>query len=158
MFHDMRSRLDGDANDVLKDTKDAAQFLRQAEIDILGVDFNGDVHAVEVAFHEAGLNYRGQGGTRARVFKKMLRTYLMLQAFDGFGGDAHVSFISPKVSPTAATELNEVFGILRQTYPSIVSWNLYVNDSFTADILQPTRPTLSPASDPPAPALGLEMH
>ena len=88
VFQEMRARLDGGANDVLTDTKDAGQFLRQAEIDILGLDFNGDVHAVEVAFHEAGLNYPGPGGTRARVLKKMLRTYLMLEAFGGFGGDA----------------------------------------------------------------------
>ena len=33
------------------------QLLKQAEIDILGVDFNGDVHVLEVAFHQAGLNY-----------------------------------------------------------------------------------------------------
>ena len=64
VFQEMRARLDGDGNDVLKDTKDAGQLLRQAEIDILGLDFNGDVHAVEVAFHEAGLNYPGPGGTR----------------------------------------------------------------------------------------------
>ena len=147
MFQDMRARFDGDANDVLKDTKDAAQFLRQAEIDILGVDFKGDVHAVEVAFHEAGLNYTGPGGTRARVLKKMLRTYLVLQAFDGFDGDAHVSFISPKVNPAVATELDDIFGILRGTYPGSVSWNLYINDSFMAHILQPTLAATESTSD-----------
>ena len=137
LFQDMKIRFDGDANEVFKGTKNVEQFLKQAEIDILGVDFNGDVHALEVAFHEAGLNYVGQGGTRGRILKKLLRTYLMLQAFDGFGGNAHVCFISPKVNPATVAALDEVFGMLRHEYPDI-DWCLHMNHSFGAEVLQRT--------------------
>lgn len=146
LFQDMKSRFDGDGNEVFKGTKSVDQFLKQAEVDILGVDFNGDVHALEVAFHEAGLNYVGQGGTRARILKKLLRTYLMLQAFDGFGGRAHVCFISPKVNPATASALDEVFGMLRHGYPDI-DWYLYMNESFGAEILQRTLEATAATSD-----------
>lgn len=97
LFLDMKARFDGDGNEVFKGTKSVGQFLKQAEVDILGMDFNGDVHALEVAFHEAGLNYVGTGGTRGRVLKKLLRTYLMLQAFDS-SADAHTFASSPRKS------------------------------------------------------------
>ena len=36
---------------VFKQTKNAGQFLKQGEIDVLGVDHTGTVHALEVAFY-----------------------------------------------------------------------------------------------------------
>ena len=146
LYQDMRTRFEGEANEVFKETKDVDQFLKQAEIDILGVDFNGDVHALEVAFHEAGLNYTGRGGTRARVLKKLLRTYLMLRAFDGFGGQAHVCFVSPKVHAATLAALEDIFGILRREYPD-VEWCLYTNASFTAEILHRTLDATASTSD-----------
>ena len=146
LFQDMKARFDGDTNEVFKGTKGADQFLKQAEVDILGIDFNGGVHALEVAFHEAGLNYVGTGGTRGRVLKKLLRTYLMLQAFDSFGGRAHVCFISPKVNPATALALREVFGLLRHGYPDI-DWRLYMNESFVSEVLRPTLAATEATSD-----------
>ena len=46
---------DFDVKDVL--TSDFSQFLKQAEIDALGVDKDGNVYAIDVAFHERGLGY-----------------------------------------------------------------------------------------------------
>ncbi|MBS5871949.1 MAG: hypothetical protein KIC57_06400, partial [Porphyromonas sp.] len=46
---------DFDVKDVL--TSDFSQFLKQAEIDVLGVDKDGNVYAIDVAFHEGGLGY-----------------------------------------------------------------------------------------------------
>ena len=45
---------DFDVKDVL--TSDFSQFLKQAEIDVLGVDKDGNVYAIDVAFHEGGLD------------------------------------------------------------------------------------------------------
>ena len=146
LFQDMKGRFDGDANEVFKGTKGAEQFLRQAEVDVLGVDFKGDVHALEVAFHEAGLHYVGKGGTRGRVLKKLLRTYLVLQAFAGFSGRAHVCFISPKVNPSTASALGEVFDQLRRTYPD-VDWHLHINESFASEVLHRTLAATKTAAD-----------
>ena len=50
------------------------QFIRQAEIDVLGLRF-GDTGpaavAVDSAFHEAGVNYGDLGETVGRILKKM---------------------------------------------------------------------------------------
>ena len=125
--------------------KNVEQLLKQAEIDVVGLDFGGDIHALEVAFHEAGLNYVGQGGTRGRVLKKLLRSYLVLQAF-GLGGRVHVYFISPKVNPATALELDEAFADLRITYPDI-DWRLYMNESFGTEILDRTLGATATVSD-----------
>lgn len=46
------------------------QFLKQAEVDVLGIslsDNSPNIYAVDVAFHEAGLNYGSKPETVARV-------------------------------------------------------------------------------------------
>lgn len=67
LFEQMKSRFD---RAVFKQTKNAAQFLKQGEIDVVGVDQEGGVHAMEVAFHEAGLNYGSKAETVNRVLKR----------------------------------------------------------------------------------------
>ena len=145
LFQDMKARFDGDRNDVFKGTKSVEQLLKQAEIDVLGLDFCGGIHALEVAFHEAGLNYVGHGGTRSRVLKKLLRSYLVLQGF-GLGAPVHLYFISPKVNPATASDLHEVFADLCIEYPDI-DWHLYINESFATKILQPTLAATAATSD-----------
>lgn len=71
----MRYKLDSRGSvfkGTFKQTATCRQFLKQAEIDVLGVRLDGGIHAVEVAFHEGGLLYTG--GTDKNVLKKMLRT------------------------------------------------------------------------------------
>jgi hypothetical protein len=57
-FGSMRAKLeshDSAFKGSLKETKTCSQFLKQAEIDVVGVRLDGSVYAVEVAFHEGGL-------------------------------------------------------------------------------------------------------
>ncbi|MBK7962436.1 MAG: hypothetical protein IPK04_15370 [Bdellovibrionales bacterium] len=63
-------------------TKLASQLLCQAEIDVLGIKSDSlgkieKVFAVDVAFHEAGLNYRGNSNSLAKVLKKMVRSAMV---------------------------------------------------------------------------------
>ncbi|MBS4178786.1 hypothetical protein [Lederbergia citrea] len=60
---------------IYKGTTSLSQLLQQAEIDVLGVNFEGDsqfLYAVDIAFHEAGLNYgskmRPLAGLQRRSF------------------------------------------------------------------------------------------
>ena len=49
------------------------QFIRQAEIDVLGLSFSdagAAAVAVDSAFHEAGVNYGEAGETVSRILKK----------------------------------------------------------------------------------------
>ena len=146
MFQAMKTKFDGEKNEVFKGTKTVEQFLRQAEVDILGVDIDGDIYALEVAFHEAGLNYVGDDGTRGRVLKKLLRTCLVLTAFNAFGGRAHVFFLSPKVSPGTEKNLVEVFDLVSEEHPDI-DWRLLVNESFDDEVLQETLKATASMSD-----------
>ena len=80
LFEEMRERFGRNGN-VFKQNTGAAQFLRQGEIDVVGIDQSGAVYAVETAFHEAGLNYGNTATTDNNVLKKMLRTLLILRTY-----------------------------------------------------------------------------
>ena len=122
---------------VFKQTKDAAQFLKQGETDAVGVDRQGGVHAMEIAFHEAGLNYQGVTETDNRVLKKMLRTLLILRAHHPPQTALHISFLSPKVNPAVQRPLETTFADLREAHPD-VDWRLIVNDEFVESVVKPT--------------------
>ena len=136
LFLEMKQRFDrGGA--VFKKTKDAAQFLKQGEIDAVGVDLQGGVHAMEIAFHEAGLNYGSTAETDNRVLKKMLRTLLILRAHHPPQTPLHISFLSPKVNPAVQRPLEATFDALQEAYPD-VDWRLIVNDDFVESVVKPT--------------------
>ena len=143
MFRRMKQEFDEDGK-VFKETKNAGQFLKQGEIDLVGIDLQGDVHALEVAFHESGLNYGG--GSDNRVLKKLLRTSMILQTYQRPETKFHISFASPKVNPITQKPLEDVFITLRNEYPEI-DWNLITNDDFTAEILQKTLEATETISD-----------
>ena len=145
LFQEMKQRFDrGGA--VFKKTKDAAQFLKQGEIDVIGVDQQGGVHAMEVAFHEAGLNYGRMTETDNRVLKKMLRALLILRAYLPPETSLNVSFLSPKVNPAVQAPLEATFAALREAYPD-VGWSLVTNDEFAKTIVKPTLEKASGVAD-----------
>ena len=134
MFHDIKRKFDKDGN-VFKKTKDAAQFLRQGEIDIVGVDQKGGIHAMEIAFHEAGLNYGG--GVDNRIRKKLLRALMILHAYHPPDAQISIYFVSPKVNPGVQQPLEDAFRALRAEYPT-VEWHLLTNRNFTEQMMKPT--------------------
>ena len=145
LFTEMKSRFDPDGA-VFKQTKDAAQFLKQGEIDVVGVDQQGGVHAMEVAFHEAGLNYTGATASVNRVLKKMLRTLLILRAYHPPQTPLYIYFLSPKVNPAVQRPLEEKFAALQTAYPP-VKWRLRTNDDFVNRIVKPTLENASDVAD-----------
>ena len=134
MFDDIRQKFDTDRR-VFKQTKNSVQFLKQGEIDVVGIDFNGRVHAMDVAFHEAGLNYGG--GADNRVLKKLLRTLMILQAYAPSRANCSIYFVSPKVNTGVQNSLEGIFNTLRTEYPD-VEWNLLTNRNFVEHMLRPT--------------------
>jgi hypothetical protein len=60
------------------------QFIRQAEIDVLGLRFSDDgtaAIAVDSAFHENGVQYGDLKETVGRILKKMIRAAFALEAY-----------------------------------------------------------------------------
>jgi hypothetical protein len=75
------------------------QLLTQAEIDILGLcvsDGAFEAYAIDVAFHESGLNYGDRKETVSRVVKKIIRTVLCLIGYLGVNSGT-IIFASPKI-------------------------------------------------------------
>lgn len=144
LFSGMKERFDCDGA-VFKQTN-AAQFLKQGEIDVVGVELQGDVHAMEVAFHEAGLQYGSKAETNSRVLKKMLRIIYVLNAHRPPKTALHAYFLSPKVNPEVATLLGETFAELRGEYPD-VAWHLLINADCTESVIRPTLENASSVAD-----------
>ena len=146
-FGSMRERLESPGSGfkgAFKKTAKCSTFLKQAEIDVVGVGLDGSVHAVEVAFHEGGLIYKD--GADKNVLKKMLRTMLVLRAYHPEDTRMHVCFASPKVNPKTQEGLKRAFGWLRREYPAI-KWRLMMNDDFSDGILRPLREKTSQIKD-----------
>ncbi len=112
------------------------QTLKQAEIDVLGINAEQCVYAFEVAFHENGLQYGSKIKTRDRVFKKLLRTYIMLKYY--FPKQHHIiAFCSPKINPATEIHINEYFEILKDNFQSDkIKFEYYANAKFTTDIVE----------------------
>jgi hypothetical protein len=134
MFLEMRQRFDLGGN-VFKQTATVNQFMQQGEIDVMGIDQHGGVHVMDVAFHEASLNYGG--GVANRVLKKLLRAFVLLSAYHPQQSPLHIYFVSPKVHRSVQSALENVYAALREQYPE-ANWHLITNENFHDQILQPT--------------------
>ena len=146
-FADMRVRFGAN---VFKGTKTVRQLLKQAEIDVVGITAGPSVqiHTLDAAFHEGGLQYvsNGKDDTIPAIRRKMLRTLLILEAFARFAASRHIWFVSPKVAPQPAKELEHLFVELRGAYPQ-VCWHLCIGGSFRDEVLQPTLKAAKGVSD-----------
>ena len=134
LFSSMRDLFDPDGS-VFKKTKGAGQFLKQGEIDVVGLGQDGSVHALDVAFHEGGLSYGG--GADKRVLKKLLRAVMILKAYHASHTGLNVYFVSPKVPYKMQQLLEDIFSELEGEYPEI-GWHLLTNDAFADQVVGPT--------------------
>jgi len=115
------------------------QTLKQAEIDVLGIDGANNIYAVDIAYHEAGLQYGTEKNeTRDRVAKKLLRTMLLLKLY--FPTTTHrIIFCSPKVTPATHDRINAAMKLIRDGYEeNSVVFEYFANDDFYDRIMKPT--------------------
>jgi hypothetical protein len=112
------------------------QFINQAEIDVLGFDFKSKtIYAVDVAFHENGLNYKDNV---ENITKKILRSVVVLESL--FGGEykKNVFFISPKVHNTELKKLEQRRDEIHDFISNIkrdIEIKLIFNEDFKNDVL-----------------------
>lgn len=91
-----------------------SQLLLQAEVDVLGISMSDNeikVFAIDVAFHEGGLNYGDRKETVMRVIKKFIRTTLCLIGYFGIT-KGEIIFASPKINATIISDLEPCFSDL----------------------------------------------
>ena len=119
-----------------------SQLLTQAEVDALGIsmsDIGTKIYAIDVAFHESGLNYGDRQETVVRVIKKFVRTALCMI---GYFGVTHgeIIFASPKIHNAVIndlepciTDINSLF--LENNYHFTA--RVIANDDFDEVVLKP---------------------
>jgi hypothetical protein len=130
------------------------QFIRQAEIDVLGLRFDGSgstAIAVDSAFHEAGVNY-GQE-TVGRILKKMIRTALALDAYFELH-HADIVFATPKMHNAVHDalhgcwpELQSVLADCSSLSTSRLNLRIMTNDDFVEQIIKPVLDRMDQVAD-----------
>ena len=124
-----------------------AQFVRQTEIDVLGLRLTGDpstsqAMAVDSAFHEAGLSYGSADETVGRVLKKLIRAALAIEGYLKVG-EATIVFAAPKVAEQIREPIERHLASLEAEFaerPSAgprLRLRLIANGEFANEILQP---------------------
>lgn len=92
---------------IFKKNSSMSQVILQGESDVVGVSFaegKVDYYAVDVAFHEAGLNYGSKEDTVKKVIAKSLRTAMCLYGYMNTM-EADIIFASPKINPAIMNDL-----------------------------------------------------
>lgn len=137
---------------IYKKNTSLSQLIKQAEIDVIGISYAGglrNIYAVDVAFHESGLNYGSKDVTIMKIVKKLLRTAMCIYGyFDCSEGD--IIFASPKINNNVIENLDfcliKVEKILRENKLNF-NIKLITNDSFKKEILQPVLDATSSVAD-----------
>lgn len=125
------------------------QFVKQTEIDILGVELdNGqakNIYIIDTAFHKAGLNY---SDTVSSVTKKIIRAVLVADIIFGTNIPVHIVFASPvcKSGPEGKIQaVKKYIEPLIEKRPtlhgatSLVNVEVYLNQAFAERIYLPLR-------------------
>lgn len=104
--------------DIFKRNASLSQLLQQGECDVLGISMQQnepEYYAVDVAFHEGGLNYGSRHVTVMKVLKKCARTAFCLHGYLSTK-KAEIIFASPRINPSVletllpcVEEMQEIF-------------------------------------------------
>lgn len=86
---------------IKKDKLPLGQFLKQAEIDVIGKSENNEFYVIDVAFHKNTCNYSGNGNSNEKnITKKLIRAAFCLYGyFDTKKG--YILFATPKFGKTS---------------------------------------------------------
>ena len=132
------------------------QFIRQAEIDVLGFRF-GEAGpaavAVDSAFHEDGVLYVNRQETVSRILKKMIRTAFALEAYFELH-EADIVFATPKMHNAVWDDLENCWPALQSILADCGSlstgrMNLLIaaNEDFAKEIIQPVLDRMDEVAD-----------
>jgi hypothetical protein len=127
---------------------DLRQFIRQAEVDVLGIHWNQDsgtprMIAVDSAFHEYGLQDGNANETAGRVLKKLIRSAFALEAYFDVA-EASVIFATPKMAEPVRRAIERHLAAIERRLgeqTGLIAGNLQfriiANEDFANEILAP---------------------
>lgn len=128
--------------EIFKKTSSLSQLIQQGECDAIGIsitDGNNQYYAVDVAFHEGGLNYGSKEETVMKVIAKSIRTAMCLYGyFDTKKAD--IVFASPKINPAILPELESstvAVNALFHYWGYDFKLRIIANEEFNDSVLKP---------------------
>lgn len=138
---------------IFKNNKSYMQLLQQGELDALGLRIkNGnvqDIYGVDVAFHEAGLNYGSKIETIERVIKKIVRTSMLLFGYFNVRKGT-IIFASPKINQAIFEPLRSSVMELEVLFRSMkidFEVEIIANKNFKDQVLNPVLALSSSVAD-----------
>ena len=127
---------------IYKKNTSLSQIIQQGECDALGVclqDGETRLCAVDVAFHECGLQYGGREATVSKIVNKCIRTAMCLYGYFG-AKQAEIYFASPKINPAVmndavpcVSDAQQVLGQLGYGF----ALRIIGNDAFADEVVAP---------------------
>ena len=133
---------------VFKKNVSLSQIILQGECDVLGLnvafDENGEnpknnYYAVDIAYHQQGLNYGSKTETVLKIIAKCIRTIFSLYGFLG-AREGEIIFASPKVGKRIYEMANPLIEMLNAYFKS-KGFNFNIrfiyNESFNEKIIKP---------------------
>ncbi len=127
---------------VFKQNSSLSQIIQQGECDVIGVSVQKGIntyYAVDVAFHEAGLNYGSKEETIMKVIAKSIRTAMCLYGCVDTK-KAEIIFASPKINPAIMTELDKgviAVNALFHYWELDFTLRVIANEEFESVVLHP---------------------
>lgn len=140
-LQDLMNKSSKFVGEPFKGTVKVKQLLKQAEIDSIGINLTKNkVYAVDIAFHENGLNYGSADKTANNIAKKILRTLFILKQHFNKIEEHKILFISPKIRPSYSTPIQAKLEKIREfiEYENLsCSIEVISNEDFNSNIIEP---------------------
>ncbi|MGD9677000.1 MAG: hypothetical protein AB7V16_01380 [Vulcanibacillus sp.] len=136
--------------DLYKGNSGISQIISQAEIDVIGISFDDEhIHAIDVAFHEAGLNYGSKDETVTRVIKKCIRTAMCIYGYYG-SSNGTIIFTSPKINPAVINSIEACTDDIDSVMKNLglnYKVRIIANEDFREKVLEPVLNVLGDVAD-----------
>jgi hypothetical protein len=127
---------------IYKKNSSLPQLLKQGEIDVLGIsiqDTGYRIYAVDVAFHEDGLNYGNREKTVTTVIKKYFRAVMSLYGYFDIK-EGQIIFASPKIHMCSINDITpclpDIDALLKE-HGLDFEIRLISNGDFKSQVLDP---------------------
>lgn len=128
--------------EIFKQNTSLSQLLQQGECDVLGIFIRPEAtiyYAVDVAFHEGGLNYGSRNATVMKVLEKCARTAFCLHGYLSTK-EAEIIFASPKITPSVFSDLQPCIIDMNMLFANAgykFTFRLIANDEYNDLVLNP---------------------
>ncbi len=122
------------------------QLIKQAEIDVIGINSSEkSIFGIDVAFHNAGLNYKE---TIPTVFKKLFRTILVLQTYFNDYNKFNAYFVTPKAITSVEYEIRTLIEEANKLIgDEMILVDFICNESFFSSIIDSTLNNINDDND-----------